>query len=175
MACPALSLFFEVDRALARDFSLMIQRVGMTSASVYVLTHPQTDRRSFRVLTWLVPICCGGFVAGLCLLESLREHLIYTIVLSLITAFAISCTMSERRGRACSCCTNGSRAGWRDGLDRWSGSQSVRDRGGCFAVYSHRDTVSTAGKNCDACQSCADNQRQFWVSATVILWMQICS
>lgn len=118
---------------------------------------------------------CGGVVAGLCLLESLREHLIYTIVLSLITAFAISCTMSERRGRACSCCTNGSRAGWRDGLDRWSGSQSVRDRGGCFAVYSHRDTVSTAGENCDVCQSCADNQRQFWVSATVILWMQICS
>ena len=37
----------------------------MTSASVYVLTHPQTDRRSFRVLTWLVPICCAGFVAGL--------------------------------------------------------------------------------------------------------------
>ena len=65
MAFPALSLFFEVDRALARDFSLMIQRIEMTSASVYVLTHPQTDRRSFRVLTWLVPICCAGFVAGL--------------------------------------------------------------------------------------------------------------
>jgi uncharacterized membrane protein YfcA len=98
VAFPALSLFFEVDRALARDLSLMIQSIGMTSASVYVLTHPQTGRRSFRVLTWLVPICCAGFVAGLCLLESLAEHLIYTIFLSLITAFAISYAMSERRG-----------------------------------------------------------------------------
>ena len=38
VAFPVLSVFFEVDRAMARDFSLMIQSVGMTSASERVLT-----------------------------------------------------------------------------------------------------------------------------------------
>ena len=34
VAFPVLSVFFQIDRVLARDFSLMIQSVGMTSASV---------------------------------------------------------------------------------------------------------------------------------------------
>jgi hypothetical protein len=39
VAFPVLSVFFSVDRVLARDFSLMIQSIGMTSASIFVLTN----------------------------------------------------------------------------------------------------------------------------------------
>ena len=50
VAFPMLSVFFEVERSMARDFSLMIQSVGMTSASIFILTRPATDLRSFRPL-----------------------------------------------------------------------------------------------------------------------------
>ena len=38
VAFPVLNVFLHVDRVLARDFSMMIQSVGMTSASIFILT-----------------------------------------------------------------------------------------------------------------------------------------
>ena len=43
VAFPVLSIFLNIDRVLARDFSMMIQSVGMTSASIFILTRRNTD------------------------------------------------------------------------------------------------------------------------------------
>ena len=44
VAFPVLNVFLHVDRVLARDFSMMIQSVGMTSASVFILSSQRTPR-----------------------------------------------------------------------------------------------------------------------------------
>ena len=56
VAFPVLSVFLSIDRVLARDFSLMIQSIGMTSASLFVLTRPGVDRSVFRPLLWWIPV-----------------------------------------------------------------------------------------------------------------------
>lgn len=99
VAFPALSLFFEISREWARDFSLMIQSIGMTSASLFILTHPQTDRRVFRPLFWLTPFACLGFLAGMQWLQGLSVVAIHLVFLSLITAFALSYALHARRGQ----------------------------------------------------------------------------
>src|SRR5476649_2185194 len=50
VAFPVLSVFLHVDRVLARDFAMMIQSVGMTSASIFILTHKDTVRKNYRPL-----------------------------------------------------------------------------------------------------------------------------
>jgi uncharacterized membrane protein YfcA len=99
VAFPALSLFFDISREWARDFSLMIQSIGMTSASLFVLTHPDTDRRAFLPLFWLTPIACLGFLAGLQFLQGLPVVAIHVFFLSLITAFALSYALHSQRGQ----------------------------------------------------------------------------
>lgn len=98
VAFPMLSVFFNIDRVLARDFSLMIQSVGMTSASIFILTQPGTDRRVFRPLLGMLPIVCVGFVLGMVTLQSMPVYLIQALFLSMITAFAISYAWGDHRG-----------------------------------------------------------------------------
>ena len=98
VAFPVLSVFFSIDRVLARDFSLMIQSIGMTSASIYILSLPGTDRRAFRPLLWLVPVCFGGFVVGMLTLQTIPVYIIQALFLSLITTFAIAYVFGEHRG-----------------------------------------------------------------------------
>jgi uncharacterized membrane protein YfcA len=98
VAFPMLSVFFNIDRVLARDFSLMIQSVGMTSASIFILTQPGTDRRAFRPLIGMLPIVCVGFVLGMATLQSIPVYLIQALFLSMITAFAISYAWGDHRG-----------------------------------------------------------------------------
>jgi uncharacterized protein len=98
VAFPMLSVFFNIDRVLARDFSLMIQSVGMTSASIFILTQPGTDRRVFRHLLVMLPIVCVGFVLGMVTLQSIPVYLIQALFLSMITAFAISYAWGDHRG-----------------------------------------------------------------------------
>ena len=51
VAFPVLNIFLQIDRVMARDFSLMIQSIGMTSASVFILCSTP-DKRVFNR-------CCG--------------------------------------------------------------------------------------------------------------------
>jgi uncharacterized protein len=46
VAFPVLSVFSSVDRVLARDFSLMIQSIGMTSASIFILINKPSMEKS---------------------------------------------------------------------------------------------------------------------------------
>ena len=65
VAFPVLSVFFNIDRVLARDFSLMIQSIGMTSASIFILTHCDTKIRTFKAVGVMIPFCFVGFVLGM--------------------------------------------------------------------------------------------------------------
>lgn len=98
VAFPILSVFFNIDRVLARDFSLMIQSIGMTSASIFILTQPGVDRRVFKPLLLMLPFAFAGFVLGMLLLQSIPVFLIQALFLSLITAFAFSYAWRDHRG-----------------------------------------------------------------------------
>ncbi len=98
VAFPMLSIFFEVDRAMARDFSLMIQSVGMTSAGIFVLTRPSTDIRVFRPLLWFVPVAFTGFLAGMQLLQAIPVYLLQALFLGMITTFTAAYLFSSCRG-----------------------------------------------------------------------------
>lgn len=109
VAFPMLSVFFEVERSMARDFSLMIQSVGMTSASIFILTRPTTNIRSFRPLLWYIPVAFAGFVLGLQFLQSLPAILLQAFFLSLITTFTVAYLFSDHRGTRTSLPATGGR------------------------------------------------------------------
>lgn len=98
VAFPVLSIFLNIDRVLARDFSLMIQSVGMTSASIFILTNRQTDIRAFRPLLWWVPVAAVGFVLGMVTLQGLRVPIIQATFLGLITSFSAAYYWGKMRG-----------------------------------------------------------------------------
>ena len=98
VAFPLLSVFFEVDRSVARDFSLMIQSIGMTSASLFILTRPSADVRVFRPLLWFVPVAFTGFVLGMQFLQSIPVYLLQALFLSLITTFTLAYLFGDHRG-----------------------------------------------------------------------------
>lgn len=98
VAFPVLSIFFDLERPLARDFSLMIQSVGMTSATIFMLTDRGTDRSAFRPLVGLLPVCAAGFVIGMLALQQIPVYLIQALFLSLIMAFTLAYAFSAHRG-----------------------------------------------------------------------------
>lgn len=98
VAFPILNIFLSIDRVLARDFSLMIQSIGMTSASIYILTNRDNDLRAYRPVLLFIPVGFIGFLAGMHLLQGLPVHIIQALFLSLITTFAIAYVMHEHRG-----------------------------------------------------------------------------
>ncbi len=112
VAFPVLSVFFEVNRILARDFSLMIQSIGMTSASIYILTNKANTLRTYKPLLVFIPIAFVGFVLGMLLLQTIPAYIIQALFLSLITTFAIAYFYSKHRGDRLSL----SAGGMKDGL-----------------------------------------------------------
>lgn len=83
---------------MARDFSLMIQSVGMTSASIFILTSKTNDIRAYRPVLAFIPLSFLGFVAGMNLLQGIPVYVIQALFLSLITTFAIAYVTSDHRG-----------------------------------------------------------------------------
>ena len=98
VAFPVLSVFFEVDRVVARDFSLMIQSIGMTSASIFILSHRDNRLATYKPLLWFIPVAFVGFVIGMSLLQAIPVYIIQALFLSLITTFAIAYFHSKHRG-----------------------------------------------------------------------------
>ena len=79
VAFPMLSVFFSIDRVLARDFSLMIQSIGMTSASIFILSHRDTVPRHFLPMFAFIPVCFAGFVLGMLALQNLPVYIIQAL------------------------------------------------------------------------------------------------
>lgn len=98
VAFPALSIFLHIDRVLARDFSMMIQSIGMTSASIFILTNRQTVLRNYRPVLYFVPICFAGFVVGMITLQAIPVYLIQALFLSLTATFVIAYYLHKQRG-----------------------------------------------------------------------------
>lgn len=98
VAFPALNIFIGIDRVLARDFSLMIQSIGMTSASIFILTRRGADLRAFRPMLWMLPVCFVGFVLGMLFLQHIPVVVIQALFLSLIATFSVAYYLSQHRG-----------------------------------------------------------------------------
>lgn len=98
VAFPVLSVFLDIDRAMARDFSLMIQSVGMTSASIWILTRKANRLASYAPVLWFVPISFLGFVFGMNLMQGIPVYIIQALFLSLIMTFALAYVAGKHRG-----------------------------------------------------------------------------
>ena len=98
VAFPVLSIFLDVDRTMARDFSLMIQSIGMTSASVWLLSRKNAPLRAYAPVLWFIPICFVGFVFGMKMLQHIPVYVIQALFLSLILTFALAYIVSKHRG-----------------------------------------------------------------------------
>lgn len=98
VAFPVLSIFFDIKREMARDFSLMIQSVGMTSASIWILTRRNNRLADYAPVLWFVPVCFLGFVLGMLLLQTIPVYIIQALFLSLILTFALAYISSKHRG-----------------------------------------------------------------------------
>lgn len=98
VAFPVLSVFLSIDRVLARDFSLMIQSIGMTSATIYLLSRKGAMLRTYKPVLFFIPVAFIGFVLGMITLQTIPVYIIQALFLSLITTFAIAYVFGEHRG-----------------------------------------------------------------------------
>lgn len=98
VAFPVLNVFLHVDRVLARDFSMMIQSVGMSSASIFILSHKDTVLRDYKPLIAFIPVCFAGFLLGMKLLQQMHVYLIQAFFLCLSATFVIAYFFSDHRG-----------------------------------------------------------------------------
>ena len=99
VAFPVLNVFLHVDRILARDFSMMIQSVGMTSASIFILSQKDTVVQDYKPLLVFVPVCFVGFLIGMDVLQHIHVYLIQSFFLCLSVTFVIAYYFSSHRGR----------------------------------------------------------------------------
>lgn len=98
VAFPVLNIFLNIDRTMARDFSLMVQSIGMTSASIYILSHRANRLQTYRPLLLFIPVALVGFVLGMQLLQQIPVYIIQALFLSLITSFALIYSLGTHRG-----------------------------------------------------------------------------
>jgi uncharacterized protein len=98
VAFPVLSVFLKVDRVLARDFAMMIQSIGMTSASIFILTQAQTRVKDYRPLLGFVPLAAIGTALGFVFLQKIPVYIIQAMFLSLSATFVITYYLSDHRG-----------------------------------------------------------------------------
>ena len=98
VAFPALNVFLHIDRVLARDFSMMIQSIGMTSASIFILTRKGVVLKDFKPLLTFTPVCFAGFVVGMLTLQTIPVFLIQAFFLSLTATFVVAYYFGEHRG-----------------------------------------------------------------------------
>lgn len=98
VAFPVLSVFFDIEREMARDFSLMIQAVGMTSASIWILSRKGRRLSDYAPVLWFLPVSFTGFVLGMVLLQAIPVYIIQALFLSLIMTFALAYISSKHRG-----------------------------------------------------------------------------
>ncbi len=98
VAFPVLSVFLDVKREMARDFSLMIQSVGMTSASIWILSRRGHHLPAYKPVLWFVPMSFAGFVAGMWALQTIPVFIIQALFLSLILTFALAYVFGDHRG-----------------------------------------------------------------------------
>ncbi len=98
VAFPVLNVFLHIDRVLARDFSMMIQSIGMTSASIFILTSAETVRKDYRPLFWFIPVSFVGTILGFVYLQKIPVYVIQAMFLCLSATFVTTYYFSGHRG-----------------------------------------------------------------------------
>jgi uncharacterized membrane protein YfcA len=77
---------------------MMIQSIGMTSASIFILSHRDTVLRDYRPVLGFVPVCFAGFVFGMFALQAIPVYLIQALFLSMTATFVIAYYLHKQRG-----------------------------------------------------------------------------
>ena len=98
VAFPVLSVFLKIDRVIARDFAMMIQSVGMTSASIWILSNKETVLRHYRPCLVFIPVCFVGTIIGFQCLQQIPVYVIQALFLSLSATFVVAFYFSDHRG-----------------------------------------------------------------------------
>jgi uncharacterized membrane protein YfcA len=96
IAYPILSIWFSLPSGMARDFSLAIQAIGMTSASIYILSSRRRSWHFYRHIPLYVVFNVLGLVSGLSWFNVGATPVLQMIFVSLALAF-IAALWSVRR------------------------------------------------------------------------------
>lgn len=96
IAYPILSIWFSLPGTVARDFSLAIQAIGMTSASIYILASRRRAWSAYRHVPLFVLFNVVGLIVGLASYRMISFQIVQMIFVSLALAF-IAALWSVRR------------------------------------------------------------------------------
>jgi uncharacterized membrane protein YfcA len=96
IAYPILSIWFSLPGTVARDFSLAIQAIGMTSASIYILASRRRSWSFYRHVPLFVLFNIVGMILGMAGYRMISFQIIQMIFVSLALAF-IAALWSVRR------------------------------------------------------------------------------
>lgn len=98
VAFPVLNLYFDVTAAAARDFSLAIQSIGMTSAAVWILTRKNHDLAVFKYVPLYAAVNMLAFVAVSAVYASLDFRVIQMLFVSLALSFILAYKVGQGQG-----------------------------------------------------------------------------
>lgn len=98
VAFPVLSLYFDIDVETAKNFSLMIQSIGMTSAAIVVLSRRPHSRQWFKNLFVYIAISYLGFITGNIFYGIVNLDLIKILFLSLALSFIANFILTHNSG-----------------------------------------------------------------------------
>ena len=97
VAYPILSLYFDIDPATARDFSLAIQAMGMTSASVYIMTRKKFRYDYIKYVPYFVLINFLGFIFGSGVYDSISKVVVQLFFVSFSLSFVAVYLFTKNR------------------------------------------------------------------------------
>lgn len=98
VAYPVLSLYTDLTPQIARDFSLAIQAVGMTSASIYIMTRKSYSKMFYVLIPAYIAFNFIGFIGVSALYSIIPVKMIQMTFVSLAVAFIASFMITKKYG-----------------------------------------------------------------------------
>jgi uncharacterized membrane protein YfcA len=98
VAFPVLSLYFNISPAIARDFSLAIQSIGMVSATIWILTRKGHSLSVFKWVPFYVLVNIFGFVVMSTVADGINFKIVQMLFVSLALAFIVSYLITKSQG-----------------------------------------------------------------------------
>jgi len=100
VAFPVLSLYFNIDAETAKNFSLMIQSIGMTSASIIVLSRRPRPWIWYRNVMIYIGISFASFMIATAMYHTVSLTMIKLIYVCLALSFICNFWITRRYGTA---------------------------------------------------------------------------
>ena len=94
---PVLSLYFDIDATVARDFSLAIQSVGMTSAAIYIMTRKSHSKSFYTQLPSYIIVSIIGFLLTSHFYDVIPVSIIKMTFVTFALTFMASYTIGHRK------------------------------------------------------------------------------